>query len=127
LSAGSDGGFGADDSCLRGVFLNISHRGRRGGGGRSNGNASGRDRGLSGSRLSIEHLVQLGLHPAIAVACRGNGRAGPSRRADSSDAIPNQAFRTRMASDASSFTDEILIPGFVVRIDDIGDAVARGL
>jgi len=32
-----------------------------------------------------------------------------------------------MASDASSFADEILIPGFVVRIDDIGNAVGRHL
>jgi len=59
------------------------------------------------------------------VAFFRNRRAGATSCADSLDAVKHQAFRTRVAGDARSFTDEVLIPGFVVGIHNIRDSISR--
>jgi len=47
--------------------------------------------------------------------------------ADSEATIPNQAFGASVAGDASAFADEVLVAGFVVRVDHRGYAVERPL
>jgi len=43
--------------------------------------------------------------------------------ADSETTIPNQAFGASVAGDARAFADEVLVAGFVVRVNDRGNAV----
>jgi len=46
-----------------------------------------------------------------------------STGANSKTTVPNQAFGASVASDTRAFTDEVLVAGFVVGVDDRRDAV----
>jgi len=52
------------------------------------------------------------------LALGGSGRAFGSPGANSKTAIPDQAFWASVASNARAFADEVLVAGFVVRVDD---------
>jgi len=127
LATGSDGGLGADDGGLGRVFLDVRNWAWSGGGeahgaeasrGRRDGNAGGRDSGKRGNGLGSYHLVHLLVDSAIAVAFLGDGRALTISRAHSLATIKNQAFGAGVTGDARSFADKVLVPSFVVRIDD---------
>jgi len=127
LATGSDGGLGADDGGLGRVFLNERGWARSGRGqaqgaeasrGRRDGNAGRRDSGKRGNGLGSNDLVQLPVDSAIALAFLGDGRALTISRAHSLTTIPHQTFRAGVTGDARSFANKVLIPGFVVRIDD---------
>ena len=42
-------------------------------------------------------------------------------------AIPYESLGARMTCDATSFADEVLILGLIVRVDDVGNTVGRSL
>jgi len=60
------------------------------------------------------------------LALGASRRAFGSPGANSKTAIPDQAFWASVASNARAFADEVLVAGFVVRVDDGRDAV-KGL
>jgi len=109
-------------------------------------NASGRPtaklQGFSADALLLGHAIRAdgsGMYPcgrllvdpqwsssrgtAGSLALSGSWRTFRSPGANSKTAIPDQAFGASVASDAGAFADEVLVAGFVVRVNDGRDAV----
>jgi len=108
---------------------------RQAGGGNGSNNIFRRsDDGWENGETLVAREAELGPKPfalgrrwAGRVAFGGDLRAFTGRGANSATAIEDQTFWTWMAGDAGALTDQILVTGFIIRVDHVSNSFVAPL